>query len=351
MSVQPKWKERYGLLKEYTESNPEIIISTNEVSIPKHLRDTFYNKFDAVRDAVVEDRLNVLPLDVQALRDHYVHAETEVTALLNLDRIDIPVDLSSFLHDPRRGLVRVLYHRLFEFVQKKINEDEFEQLSRADIDANTAGLFRLGYEPWAALEIVRLLEPDRAYSVGLDEDFNPFVSDLKEIAFGRQFHHPAKRIPEFVLHSTKLDTNVAVKMPLAREVDTYYIPFEPRVKPKKRTGDTSLVIDTRTMFLSVVPDLKKIPVFADIHARTTKSPDVMVGFATQLEAEDPGVLAEFKKRVDIMQPKLGGSLVVINPPEDAVTVATEEGIEKIPVGFDSSKLNTVIDKLSSIQRT
>lgn len=56
------------------------------------------------------------------------------------------------------------------------------------------------------------------------------------------------RIPEFILHSKKLDRNVAVKMPLALEVETYYIPFEPPVKPKKRTGDTSYALDSRMMF-------------------------------------------------------------------------------------------------------
>jgi len=346
VSVQSEWREKYGLLKKYTDANPEINIDTCEVSIPKHLRDTFYEKFDAIRESVVASRLGALPINVDILRSSYTQIEKEVTDLLGLDRIDIPMDLLSFLHDPKNGLVRVLYNRLFELVQGKINEDDFEQLAGVDIDVIAADLFRLGYEPWAALVLISLFEPDKAYGVELDEDYEPFVCELKEIAFGRQFHHMAKRIPEFILHSKKLNKNIAVKMPLAREVNTFYIPFEPPVKPKKRTGDTSYVLDTRTMFLAVVPDLKKIPVFADIHARTIKSPDLTVEFVTQQEAVDSGVLDEVKRRVEIMKPKFGGCLVVIDPDQDTEMNTSAESIETIAAGFDPSKLQTIIDKLA-----
>jgi hypothetical protein len=346
VSVPSKWKEKYGVLKEYTDANSEIRISTNEVSIPKHLRDSFYDKFDAIREAVVADRLGSLQLDVETLSNHYVQTEKDVTTLLGIDRIDIPVDLSSFLHDPKKGLERVIYNRLFELVQGKINEDQFEELAGWDMDITAADLFRLGYESWAVLMIIRLLDPDTAYGVELDEESEPFASGLAGIAFGRQFHHVAKRIPEFILHSRKLDRHVAVKMPLTREVDTYYIPFEPPVKPRKRTGDTSYVLDSRAMFLSVIPDLKKIPVFADIHARSIKSPDLTIEFATQLEAADPEALGEVRRRVEIMKPRLGGCLVVINPGEGATFDGLAGDLEIVPAGFDPSRLQNVVDKLS-----
>ncbi len=345
MSIESQWRERYGLLKEYTAANPEILIDTCEVSIPGHLRDGFYAKFDAVRNAVVESRLDALPVNVHILRDSYIRAEREVTESLGLERIDVPVDLLSFLHDPRTGLVRVLYNRLFELLQGKLDEEVFETMARTDIDNITSGFFRLGYESWAALTIILLLEPDRAYGVDLDEEFEPFACELKEIAFGRQFHHVAKRIPEFILHSKKLDTNIAVKMPLTREVETYYIPFEPPVKPKKRTGDTSYVLDTRMMFLSVVPDLGKIPVFADIHARTIKSPDLTIEFMTLGEAQDPEMFEGAKNRVGIMQPRLGGCVALIDPDKDPAAAVSAENIDIIEAGFDPSKLEVLIDRL------
>ncbi len=346
MSIQRRWREEFGRLKEYVTANPEIYIDPREVSIPRHLRDAFYERFDATRSAVVDERYNDLTIDVNALRSGYVEAEKDVTDLLGLDRIDIPMDLSSFLHDPKGGLVRVLYNRLFELVQGKMNEEEFERLAALDIGITAGDLFRLGYEPWAALSLIRLLDPDRAYGVQLDEDYEPVICELKEIAFGRQFHHPAKRIPECILHSRRLDRNVAVKMPLAREVHSFYIPFEPPVKPKKRTGDTSFALDSRVMFLSVVPDLKKIPVFADIHARTITSPDLMVEFLSAREAADREAMDDVKKRAQIMKPKLGTCIVMIDPDPDAAVRPPEENIETVAVGFDPSKLEAIVDRLA-----
>jgi hypothetical protein len=218
-------------------------------------------------------------------------------------------------------------------------------MAHNDIDGIAAEFFRLGYESWAALALLILLEPDKAYGVGLDEEFEPVVCELKEIAFGRQFHHVAKRIPEFILHSRRLDRNVAVKMPLGREVETYYIPFEQPVKPKKRTGDTSFVLDARMMFLSIVPDLGKIPVFADIHARTIKSPDLTIEFMTPGEAGDSEALEAIKNRVGIMQPRLGGCVVLIDPDKGPAAAGAVENVAFIAAGFDASRLEGIVDRL------
>ena len=343
MTVQ-KWKEKYKVLTDYSAANPEIHIDVSEVSIPQHLRDTFYQHFDAIRNELVEEHCKSLPVAADTLSENYVRSEKEIIDLLGLQRVDLPMDLSSFLRNPKEGLTRVLYNRLFELVQGRINMDEFEQLADADLSATTANLWRLGYEPWAALVLIRLFEPDKAFAVDLDEDYMPYVRGLEEIAFGRQFHHVAKRIPEFILHSRKFDKHIAVKMPLAREVETYYIPVEPPVKPKKRTGDTSYALDFRTMFLSFVPNLKDIPVFADIHTRKIKSPDLMVEFLMHKELADPDALAGVKKRTEIMKPRLGTCLVVMDPAPDAEIEKPAENIEVFAVGFDRSRLQPIIDK-------
>ena len=346
MSVQPQWKQKYDVLKDYAVANPEIHIDVSEISIPKHLRDKFYKHFDDVRNAVVEARYGTLPPEMDALRRNYIQSEKKLTELLGLERIKLPVDLSSFLHNPKEGLVRGLYNRLFEMVQGKITVDDFERMAESDLTATAAELFRLGYEPWAALTLIRLLEPDGAFGVELNKDYELFAVKLKEIAFGRQFHHPAKRIPEFILHSKKLDMHIAVKMPLAKEVDTYYIPYEPPVKPKKQTGDTSYVLDSRVMFLSIVPDLKKIPVFADIHARTIKSPDLTVEFLTEQDLANPDAIFQVQKRVEIMKPRLGGSIVVMNPEPESDIVNPTGNIDIFAVGLDPLKLQPIIDKLA-----
>lgn len=346
MSVRPQWMQKYDVLKDYVTANPGIHIDMSEVSIPEHLRDEFYIHFDDVRNAVVDAHYGSLPFEVDTLRRNYTRSEKEIADLLGVERIELPVDLSSFLHNPKKGLARGLFHRLFEMVQGKITEDDFERTAYSDLTAITAELFRLGYEPWAALTLIRLLDPDEAFGVGLDEDYEPFVMELKEIAFGRQFHHTTKRIPELILRSEKLDRHIAVKMPLAREVDTYYFPYKRPSKSKKHTGDTSHVLDSRVMFLSIVPDLKNIPVFADYHACTVESPDLTVEFLRKEDLSNPDAVVQVQKRVDFMKPRLGGHIVVMNPEPESDNVKTMGNIDIFSIGLDPHKLHWVINKLA-----
>jgi hypothetical protein len=344
MSIRSQWAQKYDVLKDYVTQNPEIHIDMSEVSIPEHLRDDFYIYFDDIRNAVVEAHYGSLPFEVDTLRRNYIQSEKEIEDLLGVERIELPMDLSSFLHIPKEGLVRGLFNRLFEMVQGKISVDDFERIAYSDLTAIAAELFRLGYEPWAALVLIGLLEPDGAFGVELDEDYEPFVTELKAIAFGSQFHHTTKRVPEFILHSAKLDRYIAVKMPLVREVDTYYFPYKRPSRSKKRTGDTSHVLDSRVMFLSIVPDLKKIPIFADFHACTIESPDLTVEFLTEQDLADPDAIVQVQKRVDFMKPRLGGNIVVMDPEPESDIVKTIGNIDIFSVGLDPLKLLLVINK-------
>ena len=48
-------------------------------------------------------------------------------------------------------------------------------------------MYKLGYETWAIFALILSLEPDETFSVELDDEYNPIVGKLKEVAFGRQF--------------------------------------------------------------------------------------------------------------------------------------------------------------------
>lgn len=347
MSIQPQWKKKYDGLKDYIAANPEIYIDPSELSIPEHLRDDFYRHFDEIRNAYIETCFTSLPFEMNALCANYTQAEKEIYDSLGLKRIDLPVDLSSFLHNPKESLTRGIFNRLFEMVQGKISIEDFEQMAGDDLAVFASELFRLGYESWAALSIVLLLEPDQAFSVSLNEDYEPVVSELEEIAFGRQFHHSAKRIPEFVLHSKKLDSYVAFKMPLVKEIGSYYLPYELPTKKLLRdhTGDTSSVLDYRVLFLSIFQDLDRVPVFADLFKREINGPELMVEFLTEQDLSDEDEIIQIQNRVNIMKPRKGGSIVLINSEPDSDINKPVEDIDIFKVGLDTQKLHQVIDKL------
>jgi len=345
MSIKPQWKQKFDILKDYITSNSEIYIDMHEISIPEHLRDKFYEYFDDIRNTFVEDFFDLLSLDVDTLCGNYKVSEKELIDSLELERIDLPVDLMSFLHNPREGMVRWLYNRLFEVIQNKISVEDFEQIAENDLASTTTEMYRLGYETWAIFTIINSLEPDENYSVEMDEEYNPIVGELKEVAFGRQFTHSTKRIPEFVIHSKKLKSYVAVKMPLAREVDGYYLPHEiPKKMLRDRTGDTSFVLDSRVMFLSMLKNLEKIPVYAEIAERKIEGPDIMIEFLTEEDLSDKDKISQVQKRTGIMEPKIGSNIVIINPGEEPFSGPLTNGIDTFSVGFDKGKFQLILDK-------
>ena len=188
MSIQPEWKQKYDGLKDYIEANPEIYIDSHELTVPGQFRDEFYKHFDEIRHAFIKSNFSSLPFEMDALCGNYTQAEKELINLLGIERIDLPVDLLSFLHNPKESLTRVIFNRLFEMVQGKISAEDFDQMAGHDLMVSASELYRLGYESWAALSVILLLEPDEAFSVLLDVEFVTVVSEIEEIAFGRHFH-------------------------------------------------------------------------------------------------------------------------------------------------------------------
>ena len=346
MSIKPQWKEKFDVLKEYIASNSEIIIDTHEVSIPEHLRDKFYEYFDDIRGTFVRDFFTSIPIDVDSLCGNYNQSEKELINCLNLERIDLPVDLISFLHNPREGMVRWLYNRLFEVIQGKIKVEDFEQIAENDLVFTTSEMYKLGYETWAIFALINSLAPDETYSVELNDEYDPIVGELKEVAFGRQFYHSTKRIPEFIIHSKKLNSYLAVKMPLAKEVDAYYLPHEiPKKMMRDRTGDTSYVLDSRVMFLSILNNLDDIPVYVEIPERKFQSPDVILEFITREDFYDKDKISRIQNRAAIMKPVSGTIIVIMNPGKGPVPESPGEGIDILAAGFDKGRFQPIINKL------
>lgn len=346
MSTEHQWKKDYDTLKKYIADNPDIYIDFREVSIPSELRDQFYIYFDSIRASFIKSCYDSLPFSVDALRDAYSLSEKELTELTGIKKIDLPVDLTSFLHNPEEGMLRWLYNRLFELVQGKITIDDFEELARSDFNAAAGELYRLGYESWAVFSIITALKPDKIIGVVLDDDDKPETGELDEIAFGRQFHHPAKRIPEFIIHSAKLEKYIALKMPLVKEVDGYDMPYEiPKKVLRDRTGDTSFVLDSRVMFLSVIEDLNRIPVYLNMYTRKIENPDLTVEFLTVQDINDTDQFNRVLRRVKIMNPVQGCTAAVINPDTDSDFSSVAGDIDIIPAGLAPEVLQSVLDKL------
>ena len=258
----------------------------------------------------------------------------------------MPVHLSSFVHDPKDGLIRILYNRTFDLLQGKTSAESYEEQSRDELQTVAKELFRLGYEQWAALVLIKLLDPDEAFLVDLDDEYKPFLEELKDISFGRQAHHPTMRIPEFVLHSRKLNRYIAVKMALEREIETFLVPFKPPVRPRKKTGDTSFALDTRVMLLSFMSGRNDIPIIADIYDRKLTSPDWMMEFMSENELANPDALNQVKRNMQVLNPRLGLCLVLMDCDKEIMLEGVPDNLSAVPVGFNQARLQSVVDQLA-----
>ncbi len=332
---------------DFTAAHPEIHIDRSEISIPKGVRDDFYQHFDSVRKAVVEEYYPSVGEGAETLRDNFIRTEKEVVELLGLEGITTPIDLHSFLHDPKTGLMRALYNRLFDLLQGKATIDSFELNAANDLRVGAEELFRLGYEPWIFLSFIKFLEPDHAFMVDLDpEDEDRMVLvELKDISFGRQALHGYFRIPEFVFHSRKLDRYIAVKAALTREIPTYVVQYDPPVKRKRRTGDSSYALDYRVLLLYVMSDPNEIPIVANLREKRIASPELMVECIGEDEIADTDIMEQVKARCDSLKPKIGMFLVVRDPVHDLNEGNPVEKVFSVPTGFDSSRLLSIVNRL------
>jgi hypothetical protein len=346
MSIESQWKRKFEILKDYIASHPDMHIDRHEIYMPEGLRDRFYEYFDDVRRTIVESWDSPFCFEVYSLAKNYLESENSLSSMSNL-HIELPLDLSSFLRDPKQGMMRLIYNRLFELIQGKMSEDDFENMAEVDLAANATNMFRMGYAAWAALALILQLEPDGFFGIALDEEQKPRMVGIDEIAFGRQFHHPAKRIPEFIFHSKKLGRPIAFKMPLAREVESYYVPVEMPTQRllRNRNGDSSSAIDNRMMFLSIVPNLKKTPIFADLHERTINGPDITIECLMERDLSDSEAIRRVQRRVEIMNPRFGGTAVIMDPQSKSGSLKMGESLDVFSVGLDRSRLQPIIDKL------
>ncbi|MDR0311939.1 MAG: hypothetical protein LBJ21_10165 [Acidobacteriota bacterium] len=348
MTELTAWKKEYARLREYIAAHPDIVLTKNEISIPQPLRDEFYNIFDDIRRAVAVEHLDALPVKARALSEHYVRIEKEAAELLGVEKIDMPIDLDVFLHNPEEGLIRACYNCLFGLIQGKIDEAEFENLAGESIAVYVAEFFRLGYERWAGLELIKLLEPEEAFFVGLDEDLKPCLCELETLAFGRQWHHPTMRIPEFVVRSRRFNSLVAVKMALAAEIDEYLVHIKPLRPPKKRTGDTSFTLDSRAVLLSFLENETKIPVYADIFEGTRTPPDLLIEFVNiNAPGGEEEAFDRIRRHMEILNPKFGCTLIAPADDFQANGEMIPENVRLVAPGFDATKLAAELNILSA----
>lgn len=328
-----RWQQAYTELTEFITGHPEIEIGVSVISLPESVRPGFYRLFDAVRLAFLEEKFPAEIDEARSLSRSYLKVEQEVIKLLGVVAVTLPDKLDGFLHDPANELISSLTFLLFDLLKGKSNFEAFEQSATGIVESSFRDLHHSGYVKWLGLSLVRLLEADKAFEVassaGRGDEVNGGMSysqakvALSEESMHLRFSFGQESsfqlvVPEFIVHSAKIDRYVAVTSALVKghwsasnttEKREWY-PIDSiraRYGPAPLKPDLLIYIGESPKDIALVADTDKIC-----------RPDLIIECREQKGWYEKEGLTKVKRHHAALKPKLGTFIVSQKPvPEQA----------------------------------
>jgi hypothetical protein len=217
--------EAYGKLTDFVKTHPEIEIGESVTSIPENVRPDFYGLFNAARNAFVRERFPSHLSRAQVLQKEYNKAGEGASGWLSLEDPPTVNPLRRFLNDPKDCLTRELFDPLFDLLKGRKTVDEIEAAVSLGINELFAAVFRGGYEKWAVLSLLSLLEVENSLRVDV-RSLNPSErtkpaaqAPLEEVPAPQEanrffFSQPRNAIfavPDFLAYSPRLSRFVGIR--------------------------------------------------------------------------------------------------------------------------------------------
>jgi hypothetical protein len=401
------WRQSYSILQAYIAQHPEIEISLNGTCIPQEVRAEFFRLFnevsaDYVRETFPDELKEAAPLGAA-----FLAAESSAISCLKLKNVIVDQNLRWFLQDPTDGLTRRLFDPVYDLVRGDIDAKGFEQRSSQLVRELVQKYTRQGYIHWTALSLMSLLAPDQAYTVPItDESIETHLSsnDVGQARFNDtasaqarftqiipnlftaellaldSSHFTPLLVPKIILHSLKLDTNVALRadfhevshdaFKLFSNIDT--MEWHKIADLKRKFGPHHLWPDI-CLYLNDNPD--ELRVASD--GSHVLWPDIIVDVIETSGWNKNDSLKIIKRHCEVLQPRLGCFVVCRNVPTEttahqetpAKTTAAEAGttpppdekladagllgelpanIHLLNVGLDAAVLEPIIAALAKV---
>ena len=368
--MSENWHQLYTELTDFITSHTEIKIEPYVVRIHETVRPEFYRLFWATREAFIRERHKTLIDAAETLSREYLQVEEEIIKLIGLERIVLFPRVNNFLHNPIDVLTKELHKPLFNLLKGRIGIESYEKEASSISVSYFDLLFQKGYEIWMVLSLIKLLEADKTFRVDADDfDENDAYrhgggteevmvgepEELKQISFK---HNDVIGIlvADQIVHSARLG---------------YYFSFRPHIvepdldainKSKKREWlplpvETIINMGSNVILVYTDKELDELSIIAD--SRTICRPDLIIECVGLEKLFGEKSLAKTRKCNEDFKPKLG-TYIISNRPliekkiEDkgidsvpnepaAERIPEEEDIHFLPIGFDQSKLEQVIN--------
>ena len=329
--------------------NPGVVIDENSTSILEIIRLDFYRLFDTVRTSFIKEKSPDLLNESEALSENYIKAEKEVIETLGVDAVLMEAGLGKFLHNPVDGLMRGLFDPLFDLLKNKVDIEAFEQESSRNIEEAYNDFYRLGYEKWLQLSLIKLLEVDTLFEITLPKPTSkeiikrsptsepvPSPTKTTHLSFKNE-PSPILIVPDFIIHSDKMNKYVAMRSGFKGAFWTASHSSENR---EWYPIESMLELDPGVILIYVADSPEEISLIADIEKICR--PDLIVVCRERRNWYENEGLEKVKRSDDNLKPKLGTYII---SRENVAEENASESIHLLPLGFDQTKLSTVIDVL------
>ena len=373
------WQEAYKELTGFIAEHSEIEIGPSRVRLPDNIRPEFYRVFNDVRRAFIDEKFPSLISEASNLNQNYIKAEQEIIELLKLDNVSMEADLGRFLHDPIEQLIRGLFDPLFNLLKGRINVETFEATALQNMEASFRLLYQLGYEKWVVLSLIKLLEADESFQVPLPKlslyDAHKSGGSIEERVHNPEgsksllFNYDANdaiMIPDCIVHSAKISRYIAVRSQIYR---AFAVVADVSEKREWYSIDSVVALALGTTLIYVADNPDEISLVAD--SNKICRPDLIIECREQSKWLANEGLEKVKLQHNSLKPTLGTYIVTREPvPEQILkepvpgqvlhesateqeqkpsqepeSKKREEDIHILTVGFDQSKLESIISAL------
>jgi len=350
------FREAYASLTGFVSRHPEIEIGESVVAIPEPVRGDFYALFNSARRALVGEKFSAFVQASEILAANYRRAEQSVSRLITFEETTLVDAVRRFVTDPVDSLSRPLFDPLFDLLKGKESVGSFEQKAALAIESAAPALWRGGYERWAALAIVCLLEPDAAFRVPVrrlspgeraksmlhapaDEVPGPEASSSFLFAQPRE---AIFSVPDFIVHSPALAGCVGIRSECRaglyhaanRSPSREWMPIEPGLLAALEGG---LTLCYRA------PDAESIALVADVGSFCR--PDLALWCLGPGPDPEPGQARRIARIHARLRPRAGS--LVIGP--DGPAVPEDPGIRALAAGFEPDRLRAVVEALRDLK--
>jgi hypothetical protein len=367
--MSSNFRQEYAALTDFIVHHPEIEIGESVVSIPGEVRSEFYDLFNAVRDAFVDEKFPAYLSEAALLSEQHCKAVEGVSNLFFLE--DEPAVVSGvqrFLLDPKGELTRELFDPLFDLLKGRESIDGFEKKASYLLEGLFPPVFRGGYEKWAILSLVALLEVDNAFRVDARNLGSAVRANLVKHATMDEVPLPTESIsflfsqprnvifavPDLIVHSSRLNRFVGIRSEFGEGIFKAWNP-SPRREWQPINTDLLILLECGLTLIYAAEQAEDIALVAD--ATCICRPDLILWCVDTGSMSREEALEKMTHANSLFQPAKGSYIIANHPwPEPSESADIDQqapitGIQILSVGYDQSNLMPVVEALANPDST